>query len=253
MVNVDLIKRLLDKHFKISGTIKVNPETGAVDVQGDVQLVPKPEDLTQLAKLPVEFGHVSGHFDCSSTRLKSLEGAARSVGGSFLCYNNDLRTLVGAPVSVGGDCLCSNNRLGSLRGAPTSVKGEFTCFRNLLKDLTYAPTSVGGSFRCGWNQLTSLQGAPNHVGGHFDCANNPLTDLIHLPDQIPGKIVLTYNTHLPLLRCLVAHEGVRSLEAPPKVMDILNDPKYMGKGKAASLACAALLIRAGYRDNARWD
>jgi hypothetical protein len=65
--------------------------------------------------------------------------------------------------------------------------------------------------------------------------------------------MLDWYTDLPLLRTLVAKKV--SFNAPndnPTVREILNDERWMGQGKAKSMMCAAALIRAGFRDNARW-
>jgi hypothetical protein len=39
-------------------------------------------------------------------------------------------------------------------------------------------------------------------------------------------------------------------DAPQPVSDIIH--KYLGQGKAGALKAAAELIKAGYKDNARW-
>jgi hypothetical protein len=98
MVNFTKINQLLKKHFRISGKVDVDLITGMVDVDGSVEL------KSQLTKLPIRFGQVSGDFDC---------------------YLNSLTSLTGAPTSVGGDVAFNNNSLTSLTGAPTSVGGEF--------------------------------------------------------------------------------------------------------------------------------
>jgi hypothetical protein len=119
MVDVTKINQLLKKHFRISGKVNVDLITGMVDVDGSVEL------KSQLTKLPIRFGQVSGDFDCSLSKLKSLEGAPDSVGKNFYCRYNQLKSLEGAPDSVGEHFWCSNNKLASLNGAPTSVGGEF--------------------------------------------------------------------------------------------------------------------------------
>jgi hypothetical protein len=183
VINVKQIKKLLKTHFKINGSVTVNPDTGVVDVIGDVEL------KSNLAQMPVQFGHVTGDFWCYGTSLTNLTGAPHEVGGSFYCH---------------------------------------------------------------YNKLTSLTGAPQSVGGDFACGSNPLTSLMGTPDQIQGVIFLTYAPDLPLLRCLVASKGTQLYNTPSQVRQTLNDPKYMGKGKASALACAAQLVRAGFEGNARW-
>ena len=85
-------------------------------------------------KTPSELWH--DDFNCSDTKITSLEGAPGSVGGNFSCYNNQLTSLEGSPSSVGGYFDCSNNQLTSIEGAPSSVCGGFSCFNNQLTSLT---------------------------------------------------------------------------------------------------------------------
>ena len=222
MVDVDEIESDLDKYFKIKGSIKIDPSTGVVDVDGDVDLIKK------IKRLPVKFGTVSGYFYCYGKHLISLSGSPRSVGGDFDCYDNQLTSLVGAPDHVGGSFYCFNNQLTSLAGAPDHV---------------------GGYFDCGVNDITSLEGAPARVGRDFICYENKLTSLEGLPAQVGGSFVCTYSKSLPVLRLMV-YPTVHIYDAPPQLNDIIN--KYKGQGKPGALKAAAELIRAGYKENARW-
>ena len=126
----------------------------SVDVDGSVYL----HDL-KLNFIPVQFGKVTGIFDCSWNILRSLQGAPREVGGGFHCKRSRLTSLNGAPREVGGDFDCSNNELFDLRGAPREVGRDFDCSDNELLDLKGSPREVGGGFYCGGNLfLTSLDG-----------------------------------------------------------------------------------------------
>ena len=200
MVDVDKIKRDLYKNFEVDGSVKIDPSTGVVDVDGDVYLI-KP-----ISHLPVKFGTVRGSFYCGDNQLTNLEGAPRHVGGYF----NGCR-----------------NRLTSLEGAPDHVGEDFDCYDN---------------------QLTNLEGAPNHVGGDFNCAHSPLISLKGAPDHV-GKFWCSYAKSLPLMRLLV-YPMVEIYGAPPRLEDIIN--KYTGQGKPGALKAAVELIRAGYKENARW-
>ena len=151
----------------------VNPQTGLVDVDRSFQCSGQGPGFNG-----VRFGHIRKNFNCSESRLSSLEGAPQSVGGDFYCGNNSLTSLEGAPQRVGGNFFCSNSSLTSLEGAPQSVGGDFTCNYNQLTSLKGAPRKVGGDFYCHHNSLTSLEGAPQSVGGYFDCSNNPISDAI---------------------------------------------------------------------------
>ena len=114
------IKKLLDKAIK--GTYSFD-ENGFCNVEGDVYLVNK-----KLNKLPVNFGIVSGTFNCSFNQLTALEGSPREVGRLFMCNDNPLNSLVGGPEKVKIDYCCSNcTNLTSLEGAPEEVEGNFYC------------------------------------------------------------------------------------------------------------------------------
>jgi hypothetical protein len=207
-VPIDIMstENILEKIVKGTYTIQSD---GTVDVKGNVNL-----NKTNLTKLPVKFGRVTGYFSCSDNQLtslegapqlvsggfycyynqlSSLEGAPQSVGGGFYCYYNQLSSLEGAPQSVGGDFDCSDNQLTSLEGAPQSVGGSFICNDNNLTSLDGAPKSVGDSFYCNYNQLTSLEGAPQSVGGYFDCSNNKVKftedDVLAVSD-VKGEIIV---------------------------------------------------------------
>jgi len=89
----------------------------------------------KLTKLPLKFGNITGHFDCSSNYLTTLEGCPKSVGGYFNCESNLLTSLEGCPKSVGRNFHCGSNHLTSLEGCPKLVGGDFSFINNNLKDL----------------------------------------------------------------------------------------------------------------------
>jgi hypothetical protein len=186
-VPIDIMstENILEKIVKGTYTIQSD---GTVDVKGNVNL-----NKTNLTKLPVKFGRVTGYFSCSDNQLTSLEGAPQSVGNYFYCSNNKLTSLKGAPQSVGGGFYCNDNQLSSLEGAPQSVVDIFDCSHNQLTSLEGAPPSVVGSFYCNYNQLTSLEGAPQSVGGYFDCSNNKVKftedDVLAVSD-VKGEIIV---------------------------------------------------------------
>jgi hypothetical protein len=218
------IKDKLRRYFLISGTIKIHTN-GVVDVAGSVSL------NSLWRKLPVQFGEVSGSFTCASSHLTTLEGVPHTVGDTFDCSSNSLTSLAYAPHHVGKHFRCSHNQLTSLQHAPSHVQGYFNCAKNLLTDLVHAPTHVQDNFTCHGNPLTTLNGLPDHVG---------------------GTIWLTWDPQLPLLRALTGRQ-VQFMNITPEseqVAGILN--KYMGSGKPGAIRAAAELIRAGFKDNARW-
>ena len=52
----------------------------SIDVDDNVNLT-----LYSLEYLPLKFNYVSGNFDCSHNKLKTLEGCPQTVGGIFDC------------------------------------------------------------------------------------------------------------------------------------------------------------------------
>jgi hypothetical protein len=168
------------------------------------------------------------------------------------------RMVTRLPVSFGsitGSFICSDNKLTTLKGAPSHVGGVFDCSMNALTSLVHSPEYVGRDFYCGRNKLTNLKGAPEEVGVEFNCNGNPLTSLEGAPNVIPAWFVVSYSPDLPLLRTLVAKQGVWlnwGLGGHSEVEDILQDPEFKGKGKAGAIKCAIALIKAGYKENARW-
>lgn len=128
------------------------------------------------------------------------------------------------------------------------VGGKFDCADMRLTSLEGSPQEVGKMFDCRWNKLTTLVGAPEHVAD-FACTHNPLKNMVGLSSQIDGTVSFDYNPQLPLLRTLVA-DRIWPYPDQVKLEEILN--KYKGQGKVGAIKCAAELIKAGYKENARW-
>ena len=173
---------------KLKLKLKLNPQTNKYDCDGNLNK----NDLSIIVSedkdgFTINFGKITGDFDCSSLGLKSLKGAPTEVGGSFDCPYNQLTSLKGAPKKVGGSFECQGNWLTSLKGAPQKIDGGFWCSGNLLTSLEGAPKKVGRSFNCMNNQLHSLKGAPQIVGGNFYCGQNPLYSLDGI-GEVRGKI-----------------------------------------------------------------
>ena len=179
---------------KLKSIFTFNPHTNRYDYDGDLDRNILKNFLSEDKDgFIINFGKVTGNFDCSIIGLKSLKGAPQEVGGSFDCSWNYLISLEGAPQKVGGDFNCSINQLTSLEGAPQKVGGDFNCSINQLTPLEGAPQKVGGDFNCSINQLTSLEGAPQEVGGSFNCYNNCLISLEGAPTEVDEDFWCSYN------------------------------------------------------------
>jgi hypothetical protein len=185
------------------------------------------------------------HFIINGSYEIDAQGEV-SITGS-VAVRSTIKQLPVSFAHVSKNFRCERNHLVTLAGAPRSVGGDFWCQENLFTSLEHSPVTVGGSFVCHNNQLSTLQGAPRSVGGTFNCAHNPLQSIQHAPDA--DTLIFNYEPHMPLLQIL-KYKNTVMFEAPQDVRIILN--KYVGTGKKGALACAAELIRAGYRENARW-
>lgn len=133
------------------------------------------------------------------------------------------------------------------------VLGNFDCSYGNLVTLQGSPSYVGGSFYGSMNRLESLQGAPAHVSGLFDCCGNQVVDLTGAPEFVAGTFNLPYMPGQNLLR-LCAYDHVKwclsSKEVPEQVEHIMI--KYAGTGKPGAIKAAVELIKAGYKEHARW-
>jgi hypothetical protein len=191
------------------------------------------------AKLNKYF-HVEGDVHITPEGIVNVDGSIRlkkscaelpvqfgEVTNLFICDRKGLTTLKGSPRNV-HDFDCSHNNLTSLKGGPWHVDGDFNCSSNRLTHLTGAPIHVGRSLGVGFNPLISLTGIPEHVRGSVWVVPTP---------------------QLGILR-LCTYDRVDVMGWNPELAAIIQ--KYEGQGKPGALKAAAELVRAGFKDNARW-
>ena len=187
-------KELEQKRKELLSKFTLNPQTNRYDYDGNlyrdelINFVSEDKD-----GFTINFGKITGAFDCSRLDLISLKGAPQEVGESFYCFGNKLTSLEGAPQIVKKNFYCSYNQLTSLEGAPQTVGGGFKCNTNKLTSLEGAPQIVNEYFFCSENQLTSLKGAPRKVGGDFWCNYNRLTSLEGAPQIVYGDFYCSRN------------------------------------------------------------
>ena len=158
-----------ERYNKLISMFTLNPQTNRYDCDRDLDS----SDLNLFVSdnydgFTINFGKITGYFDCSNLGLKSLKGAPNIVNGDFYCDTNRLTSLKGAPQIVGGDFGCSNNQITSLEGAPQEVSGDFSCENN--------------------PNLYSLEGAPKTVDGDFYCDINPNLHSLEGIGEVKGKI-----------------------------------------------------------------
>lgn len=134
------------------------------------------------------------------------------------------------------------------------VTGSFTyemCTVNSLED---SPTIIDSYLSCSNNKnLTSLKNLPKSIGGRFFCWSNALTSLegFEYDNSIGALFCVTYTPYLPLLRLCMASNGVNTNNQ--EIDNILNHCiKSEPILKKRIIECQYALIKAGYKDNAKW-
>lgn len=161
-------------------------------------------------------------------KLQELPVTFRHIQGNVYLRDLGLTTLKGLPDHIQGSLNVSNNQLHTLLHAPRRVEDDFNCSNNKLTSLKHGPEYVGGAYMANADGLQELKGMASHIGVF---------------------VGVDYNEHMGLLRCLVA-DTIFVDFAPDELKDILY--KYKGEGRPGAIKCAVELIRAGYKENARW-
>lgn len=127
------------------------------------------------------------------------------------------------------------------------VKNNFGAADKGLETLRNFPRVIDGSCWVTDNKLKDLKGGPERIKHSFHIDVNPLESLEGFPQQV-GAVYISWNPHLPMLRCLNARRIV--VYRQPKVQMILDH--YAGQGEAGAFECGAELAIAGFKENARW-
>lgn len=114
----DEIKIWLDEasiqHYTINDDL-------TVDVVGNVVSIPNLKH-----HFPVQFGKVTGDFNCYNAALVSLKGCPKYVGGAFNCSYNELTSFEHAPEIIGNDFLAWINPILSFNTFNTKFGGTFS-------------------------------------------------------------------------------------------------------------------------------
>jgi hypothetical protein len=141
------------------------------------------------------------------------------------------------------------------------VGGDFDVVNSGLTTLENSPHSVGDTFMCSANELTTLAHGPQIVKYGYVIGTNPLINLEGFPTtNAPDMVSMYYMPHLPLLKLLSCEQirlyppADRDTDAEQLKVDqiIAILDKHKGSGKPGALKCAGELIKAGFKDNARW-
>jgi hypothetical protein len=170
-------------------------------------------------RIPIKMGIVQGRFNCDKCELETLENAPHTVSDNFSCHSNYLTSLVGGPQSVG------SHSMG------------------------------GGTYSSAHNLLSNFEGAPTEFTGYFvgvGQMSNGLTNVDGLPPDA-RQVDITYQKHLPMLK-LINQKSVHVRQGLTADLHPITHiiEKYKQQGKPGAIRAAAELIRAGYKENARW-
>lgn len=182
----------------------------SIDVDGDVNLKNR-----NLSKIPLNFRKVSGNFNISGNRLKSLEGCPDEIGGYFHVKYNPIKNLDNCPKKVGSAFILEGTELTSLIGCPRVVNGNFYISSPYLTSLEGCPEEIFGSFYCCRTAITDFKYCPKKVSDiaiisndfleniedldvgeveSFHCKSNPrLTSLKGCPEIVTGDFTASFN------------------------------------------------------------
>jgi hypothetical protein len=206
-------------------------------------------DPKQVKNLLKELFDVHGAVKVRDSGIVDVAGTV-TLKPAVLLPNNRLPIKFGA---VGGSFeFNSYPNLATLEGCPYWVGGTFDCALTGVGSLAHSPQKVDGDVDVRFCELKNFVGGPQQVGGNYWGRRNTITSLEGLPDHIPGELDFSLTPGLPILRSLVAHkvEAMQGIMVIDAVNQILN--KYVGQGKAGALKAAGELIKAGFKEHARW-
>lgn len=206
-------------------------------------------DSKQVKKLLKELFEVHGAVKVRPTGVVDVAGTV-TLKKDVLLPNNRLPIQFGDV--TGTFEFNSYTNLVTLDGSPDWVGGTFDCALTGVGSLAHAPQKVDGDVDVRFCNLKNFVGGPQKVGANYWGRRNDVTSLEGLPDHIPGELDFELTPGLPILRSLVAEkvEALKGMHKQDAVNQILN--QYVGQGKAGALKAALELIKAGYKEHAKW-
>jgi hypothetical protein len=169
--------------------------------------------------------------------------------------NNSFRVGPDGHINVNGSCTLIAGPYKQLPVRFSLVTAGFACNARGLTTLEGCPETVGLTFMSRSNPITNLVGGPTHVGASYNVLHCPLESLEGLPREVGRNLLLPWRPHLGYLRAIMVEKLERIViqdlnhEAQTQLEDILN--RYRSRGVNGVMPCAAELIKAGYRENAR--
>lgn len=180
-----------------------------VSVDGDVDLT-----KTSFAKLPVKFKKVSGKLVVSNSGLETLEGCPEEVGKWFNCSYTKITSLEGGPKKINtsgqehSSTYYANNNLSlkSLKGIAENAEELNVGFCSALEELDYLPKKVRRITACATGIKTLLginKRAPELEGLQINASpvEEGILSLMKIPSfRIQSLIYKTGNEDTTLTR-----------------------------------------------------
>ena len=167
-------------HYHGIKNAKVDPATGVIDVDGDVEF-----DVEDITALPYQFGTVTGDFSVGGMPLTTLKGCPHTVGESFECSHTDITSFEGGPKQVGRNYLAGGcKELVSLQGLPEVVPGILALAMSNYRSSTPAPVKV-----------TTLDGISKRIGSLILPAGPLDLHNIHKKIDFIRNQIVVYHPH----------------------------------------------------------
>lgn len=194
--NVKKIQKFLNR-FDIT-EYKINPD-GTVDLGDDFDYELDEEYFSELKKLPIKFGHITGDFFIETGyELTTMEGFPRSCESFyFKSFSPKIKSLKGGPTHVSSHySVSSYGAITSLEGGPGYVGGDFDLSENPVTSLKGSPNQIGGDFSGDGFRITSLKGCTQNIGGDLMLTQTLLTSLIGFPRTVTIVSISTQEAKL---------------------------------------------------------
>ena len=188
------------------------------------------------------------------------------MGGDYqISYCKQLTSLSGCAQQVNHFTARGCEQLTSLEGRPTVVKGNYDISMTKISDLAGIAQKIGGGVslqRC--KNLTSLHGINPGFTNTINALRSDLLEVGSMPLNTK-EIMLNWRPDMPVLKLLLSRtqviwdasyrlgmrpeEWTAHIQTLDQFKQIFN--RYQGRGANGVMPCAAELIKAGYRGNAR--
>lgn len=245
----ELLKSVyLQRKYKIT---RYDPVTKEVDIANNLNLGKK------AVTLPFTVNFVDGVYGCSNLKLTNFINAPKSVSHMVNCDRNRLQSLKGCPQGA-TQLNCYDNLLTNFEYCPTTVT-NLMAHRNQINTLEHVPPSVQ-YLSVDKNNLTSFKGLPSSCKS-INATDNPISSLNGLEKcNNLENINITLRENMSILKLAIANKRVLfqingdDQPGTETIQEIFNSniKKYPSELKRRILEVQYALIKAGYKEHAKW-